>query len=434
MKVRYVAAAALVAALAVGVTTAGAKTAAPSGSTRAAATTITVWLQTDAQSGWPQIVAAANRAFQAQHSGVDVKVEYQGWGDHLTKFDAALAGGDAPDVIELGNTETTKYMAAGALRQLTAANYPNAKTWLPGLKASCTFKGRTFCVPYYAGARAVIYRKDFYRQAGIKGTPKSLAEFVADGKMLMKKYGKDRNFSAVYFPGKYWYAAMSFVYDYGGQIATLKDGKWQGTLNSPQAIRGLTAWKTAAQSLSRANKTGDEGNPQQALVFSKGHVASFIGNGWEWPYALDEKVGNPSLSSVMGAYPMPSHVKGKYMPTFLGGSDLAIPITSKQVSLAADWVKAFTSTSSMRQLATDGKVIPNTTTLTGINASNPQLAPFAKAATSSWFVPTAPNWANVENANVLQNMLVRIVTNRASVASAARSASSQITRILNAST
>jgi N,N'-diacetylchitobiose transport system substrate-binding protein len=434
MKVRYVAAAALVAALAVGVTTAGAKTAAPSGSTRAAATTITVWLMTDAQSSWPQIVAAANRTFQAQHSGVDVKVEYQGWGDHLTKFDAALAGGDAPDVIEFGNTETTKYMAAGALRQLTAANYPNSKTWLPGLKASCTYKGRTFCVPYYAGARAVIYRKDRYRQAGIKGTPKSLAEFMVDGRKLMKKFGGDRNFSAVYFPGKYWYAAMSFVYDYGGQIAALRNGKWQGTLNSPRAIRGLTAWKTVAQTLSRANKTGDEGNPQQALVFSKGHVASFIGNGWEWPYALDPKVGNPSLAPVMGAYPMPSHVRGHLMPTFLGGSDLAIPITSKQVSLAADWIKAYTSTSSMRQLASAGKVIPNTTTLTSINASNPQLAPFAKAAASSWFVPTAPNWANVENANVLQNMLVRIITNRASVASASRAASSQITRILNAST
>ena len=32
----------------------------------------------------------------------------------------------------------------------------------------------------------------------------------------MAKYGKDRNFSALYYPGQYWYAAMSFVYDHGG--------------------------------------------------------------------------------------------------------------------------------------------------------------------------------------------------------------------------
>ena len=116
----------------------------------------------------------------------------------------------------------------------------------------------------------------------------------------------------------------------------------------------------------------------------------------------------------------------------VGGSDLAIPITSQNVSLAADWIKSYTSTASQRALATQGKVIPNTTTLASINASNPQLAPFAKAAKYSWFVPTTPNWANVENADVLQNMLVSIFTGRASVQKAASSASSQITRILNA--
>ena len=56
----------------------------------------------------------------------------------------------------------------------------------------------------------------------------------------MAKYGgsKDPTYSAVYFPGRYWYAAMSFVYDFGGQIAKTKSGKWVGTLDSPQALAG----------------------------------------------------------------------------------------------------------------------------------------------------------------------------------------------------
>jgi N,N'-diacetylchitobiose transport system substrate-binding protein len=428
MRLRLLVAAICAVALAVAASTAAGGTSARGSAT---AGKITVWLQNDAQSGWPEIVAAATKAFQAKHPGVDVDVQYQTWGTHLTKFDAALAGGDAPDVIEMGNTEMTKYMAAGAFRQLTRANYPNAKTWLQGLADSCTYNGKTYGVPYYAGARAVIYRKDLYRKAGIKGTPKSLAQFNADGKKLMKKYGKDRNFSALYFPGKYWYASMSFVYDYGGRIAVLKGGKWQGALNSKASLAGLNALKATVKTQSRANKTGDEANPQQALVFAKGKVGSFIGNGWEWPYALDPKLGNPALAPAVGAYPMPSHIAGRYMPTFLGGSDLAIPITSQNVAMAADWIKAFTSTESERALATQGKVIANTTTLAAINASNPQLAPFAKAAKFSWFVPTTPNWANVENADVLQNMLVSIFTGRASVQKAANSASSQITRILN---
>jgi N,N'-diacetylchitobiose transport system substrate-binding protein len=120
------------------------------------------------------------------------------------------------------------------------------------------------------------------------------------------------------------------------------------------------------------------------------------------------------------------------MPTFLGGSNLAIPRTSSNKQLAIDWLKEFTSTESETAMAKLG-VIANTTTLLGINKSNPKLGPFAAAAAKSWFVPTAPNWANVESANVLQNMLVSIATGRSSVQKAAANASKQITSILNAS-
>jgi N,N'-diacetylchitobiose transport system substrate-binding protein len=424
MKARYLAAALLAVMLAVAASTAS------GGTSRSHATKIVVWLMNDAQSGWPEAVALANRNFKAQHPDVDVDIQYQTWGAHLTKLDAGLAGGDAPDVIELGNSEMAKYMAAGAFKRLTQSAFPNNKTWLQGLKTSAMYNGKLYGVPYYAGARAVIYRTDQYKAAGIKGTPKSLAQWMADGRKLMKKYGNDSGYSAVYFPGKYWYFAMSFVYDYGGQIAVQKGGKWKATLNTPRAIVALNQVKKVFTQLSRASKTGDEANPQQSLVFSKGKVGSFIGNGWEWPYALDAKLGNPALASSINAYPMPSHTKGKFMPTFLGGSDLAIPVTTKNQSLAADWIKAFTGTAAQSEIAKAGN-IANTTKLLAFNASNPKLAPFARAAKFSWFVPTSPNWVNVENANVLQNMLVKIATGRASVKAAANSANSQITRILN---
>ena len=433
MKHRTIGALALAAALLVSAVAASAGSSSPD---RQSATKVVIWLQNDADNGWKEMVTSTNDAFKAKHRDVEVDVQYQSWGDHLTKFDAALAGGTAPDVIELGNTETTRYMASRLLQDLTTqkGSFPNSKTWLKALTDSCTYNGRLYCVPYYAGARAVIYRKDQYKAAGVKGTPKSLAEFQAAGQKLIKKYGKQRNYSALYFPGRYVWASMSFVYDYGGKIAEFKNGKWKGTLDSPQAIQGLTKLKGTVRSLSRANKTGDEANPQQALVFAKGRVGAFIGNGWEWPYALDKKLGNPALAPKIGAYPMPSHVKGKFMPTFLGGSDVAVPVTSKNKALAYDWIRIFTSNSAMRTLATIGKQIPNTTTLASINASNPQLAPFANASKFSWFVPTAPNWVKVENARVLQVLVQTIVTGKATVAKAAKRASDQITKILNSPT
>ena len=429
MRRKILAAIALASMLAV-VASASARPEAPA---RAQADKVTVWLMGDAQANWPEAVAAANAAFKQKHPGVDVDVQYQSWGDYKTKFEATLAAGSGPDVIEFGNTDVPKYSAAGALAPLAKADFPNSASWLSGLAKAGTYNGKLYAVPYYAGARGVIYRTDQYKAAGITKTPKTLAEFNAAGAKLMAKFGgsKNPNYSAVYFPGRYWYAAMSFVYDYGGQIAKTKNGKWVGTLAEPKALSGLTAWRSAARLLSRANKTGDEAHPQQALVFAKGSVGSFIGNGWEWPYALDPKVGNPALVGKIGAYPMPSHTPGRYMPTFLGGSNLAVPVTSKQKARAADWIAAFTSTANETTMAAKGGVIPNTTTLARVNASKPSLAPFAEAAKYSWFVPSTPNWANVESANVLQTMLSGILRNPGQTKQLAQKASERITEILN---
>jgi N,N'-diacetylchitobiose transport system substrate-binding protein len=421
MKMRFIAVAALAAALAVAASTAAGST------QKSAATSITVWTMGD----WPDLVAAATKTFKQQHPDVDVKFEPQTWADHLTKLDASLAGGNAPDVIELGNSEMTKYMAAGGFADLTSAksSFDNSSTWVKAMTTSGTYKGKLYGIPYYGGVRAVLYRTDLYKRAGIKRAPKSLDEFMANGKKLNAKFGKDPNFSALYMPGKYWYAAMQWVYDYGGQIAVQRGGKWVGALDSPKAILGLTKWKQSI-SLSRADKAGDEA--KQDAAFAQGHVAALLGLSWERGVITDKKSGNPKLEPVIGAYAMPSHVKGQTMPVFLGGSDLAVPVTSKNKQLAIDWMKAFTSTESETAMAKLG-VIPNTTSLLKFTASNPQLAGYAAAAKNTWFVPINPNWANVESANVLQNMLSAIATGHASVKGAAIAASKQITTILNAS-
>src|SRR5262245_61356140 len=161
MNVRIFAAAALVAALAV------VAVGATGASGRSSANTLTVWLQVDAQSGWPEVVAAANAQFKAQNPGWDVDVQYQTWPTHLAKFDATLAGNSAPDVIEMGNTEMTKYMAAGAFQDLSSISFPNKSTWLGGLAKSGQYGGKIYGVPYYAGSRVITYRTDLFKSAGV---------------------------------------------------------------------------------------------------------------------------------------------------------------------------------------------------------------------------------------------------------------------------
>ncbi len=412
---------------------AAAVTAAMGATKKTTASSITVWLQVDAQSGWPKAVAAANATFQQQNPGVTVNVQYQQWNTHLQKFDATLAGNTAPDVIEMGNSEMTKYMAAGAFADLTAdkSTFPNSSTWLKGLTDSATYDGKLMGVPYYAGTRIVIYRKDMFKESGITKPPTSLAQLVADGKKIGAANSSDTTFSPLYIAGKDWYTAMGFVYDFGGQIATQSGGTWTGTLDQPRAIAGLNAFKNTFLALSKASKSTDEANPFPTTPFSQGHAASFVGPGWQYGYALDPKAGNPKLKPVMAAFPMPSHTPGKTMPGFLGGSDLAIPASSANKSLAEQWIADFTSNASEAVIVKAGN-IPNTTALLNLVKGTPGTA-LAASAKATWFVPTAKNWANVESSNVLRTMLTNILTGKQTVQQAASSTSSKITSILNAS-
>jgi N,N'-diacetylchitobiose transport system substrate-binding protein len=404
---RKIVAAAFVAALAVAATSA---TGASGGK---AADTLTVWLQVDAQSGWPEVVAAATAQFKAANPGWDVDVQYKTWGNHLGQFDASLAGGNAPDVIEMGNTEMTKYMAAGAFQDLGGISFPNQSTWLAGLAASGRFGGKLYGVPYYAGSRVVTYRTDLFNQINAK-VPTSLAEFTAIAKRLGAR-NKSKAFSPVYMAGTEWYVALSFVYDYGGKIAITRKGKWVGTLDRPAALQGLAAYKRFFEAASRGPKSGDEAHPFPYTVYAQGNAGSIYGAGWFTCCVGDYK--NRTAQFVM-----PGHIKGQPIPGFLGGSDLAVPIGGDKDKAAA-WIRAFTDNASMTTLRSKGN-IPNTTSLLGTSVNE-------RAARRSWFVPTAKNWVNVENGNILRTMLSRILTNKMTIKQAAEVASDNIAFTLN---
>jgi N,N'-diacetylchitobiose transport system substrate-binding protein len=247
------------------------------------------------------------------------------------------------------------------------------------------------------------------------------------GQKLMAAHSSDPNFSALYFPGKYWYAALPFIWDNGGDIATQSGGKWQGSLNTSDSQQGLTTLSKLVSSLSKADKTGDEA--KQDAAFAQGHIAMIIANGWEVGVITDPKAGDPKLADKLGAFPIPSHKAGQTAPVFLGGSDLAVAKKSTHQNLANAWIALLTGNKHMTEMATVGGVIPNTTSMlnlgTGINAV------FYGAAKNSRFVPNSQNWASVENANVLPDMLVKIFTQQMPIPDATKSASNKITTILN---
>jgi N,N'-diacetylchitobiose transport system substrate-binding protein len=406
--------------VAVAVATLGLAATASAGVSHAQANKLTVWLQVDAQSGWPDVVAAANQQFQKDNPGWTVDVQYQNWGDHLQKFDATIAGNDTPDVLEMGNTEMSKYMVAGAFADITGSKsqFSNSGSWLAGLTKSSMYQGKLYGVPYYAGSRVITYRSDLFSKAGITKAPTSLAQFESDAAKVAAKNKGKKGFSPVYLAGTDWYSALSFVYDYGGSIATTHAGKWVGALDSKKSIAGLTAYKAFFQKTApKSAATLDEGNPAPYTVFSQGTTSAIFGPGW-----FSCCTGN-SYKSVTAQFVMPGHAAGTSMPGFLGGSDLAVPAQSKSKTQATAWIADFTNTANERSLQAKGN-IPNATNLLGTSVNE-------RAASRSWFVPVAKHWVDVENGNILRTMLGEILTGHLTVKQAAQVASDNITRVLN---
>ncbi|RPE40838.1 carbohydrate ABC transporter substrate-binding protein (CUT1 family) [Streptomyces sp. Ag109_O5-1] len=388
---------------------------------------LTVWLTVDAQNNWPDLVKAADAAVQKKHPGIKINHEYYGWPDKNTKLDAVLATDKTPDVVEMGNTEMLGYMVKGAFAPVDASQFTSSDQWLDGLKASVTYQGKTYGVPYYAGGRVANWRKDVAASAGIKTTPKTYTELTADLDKIQKKEGD--KFSAWYQPTRDWYAAMSFVYDAGGSIAVENGGQWKGNLSSAESLKGLNEFKNVIDKYMHGDKTKDESD--RYIVYGQGKSAMIFGAAWEGATAADpknDKTGGKLKDNLVNfVMPGPS---GKNMPVFLGGSDLAIPVKSKAQGVAAEWINAFTGPSGQKGLMAKGNLPNNKTDLATLK-SDPATAVPATAAESNWFVPMAPGWGQVEKAQVLQTMLQNIGTGKETVEAAAKEADVAIDKVIN---
>jgi N,N'-diacetylchitobiose transport system substrate-binding protein len=386
---------------------------------------LTVWLTVDAQNNWPELVKAADDAVAKKHPGIKIKHEYYGWPDKNTKLDAVLATDKAPDVVEMGNTEMISYMAKGAFAEVDPSKFANSDKWLDALKDSVTYNGKTYGVPYYAGGRVGTWRKDIAAEAGVKAAPKTWAELTAALDAIQKKKGD--KFSAWYQPSPDWYAAMSFVYDAGGSIAKQDGETWKANLSSPESVKGLTEYKNILDKYMHGDKTKDESD--RPVVFGQGKSATIFAAGWEGATAADpksDKVGG--LKDKLENFVMPGP-NGKNLPVFLGGSDLAIPVKSKAQGVAAEWIAAFTGAEGQKGLVAKGNLPNNKADLAPLK-SDPATAVPATAAESSWFVPTAPGWGQVEKAQTLKTMLIDIAKGKP-VDQAAKEADAAIDKVIN---
>ncbi|MBF8194163.1 extracellular solute-binding protein [Nonomuraea sp. K274] len=396
----------------------------PAPGASAAPAKLTVWIMDGSVT--QDLLKKFEAEYEGAHQGVDLDLQIQAWDGIGERVTAALASTDAPDVIEVGNTQVAQYSASGGVTDLTAKVAElKGEDWLPGLAQPGNIDGKQYGIPWYAANRVVVYNKDLFAEAGIKEPPKNRDEWLN----ITTKLNKGGN-QGIYLPGQTWYALAGFVWDEGGDLAVQEGGqeggKWTGALGTPQSLAGMDFYKRL-QALGKGPKDADEANPPQHEVFAQGKVAQIIAVPGIAARVLEV---DPKLKDKMGFFPIPGKTADKPGAVFTGGSDLIVPAASQRQEEAYELVKALAGEQFQTELAKAMSFVPNRTSLAGVLSGDEGTAAMAVGAANGRATPNTPNWAAVEATSVIKQYMTAVLTG-ADPAAEASKVSESITTTLN---
>jgi ABC-type glycerol-3-phosphate transport system substrate-binding protein len=369
-----------------------------------------------------------------------VSVDWIPWGNRTTDWTNALTSGKgAPDITELGNTDTPGVASQGALADVTTSvkSWSHSSDIIAGNLANDTISGQNFAVPWFGGVRGVWYRKDQFAKAGITAAPTTWAQFVADAKLLMKKYPGTYGIGA---PSNFTNGIVSFIWGAGGQVAVQKGGKWVAELNSPQSEAGIKFYSDLllTQHVSPAKYIGQTelGAPGATSGgsnedFAKGTLDMYMDG--PWALASLEAVSK-KYSSQWASFPIPSENGPTPAPAFSGGSDLGVWAKSPNKTAAWDLVTVMDSPSNATTFANSQGFFPEFTSQlsSGVYSSSPVMAGFAKAAGVTQISPlNSKNWATADATDQIIPDMMKALMQGANLTTTVNKANTELQNVLN---
>lgn len=373
--------------------------------------------------------AYAKSEFEKANPNAELVIEEQVWDGLVDKLTTALSGSDSPDVVEVGNTQAVAFTSAGAFLDISDKKAElGGDDLLKGFVESGSYDGKFYAAPYYAGSRLVFYRKDLTTKAGITTPPATLADYVADGAKL-REQGGGGQFSGIWFPGQDWRNALPYIWSAGGDLAVQKDGKWQGSLSTPESVAGLKQVQQVMTTASGAAKDGNEKDPQ--VPWCANQIGMLSAPGWVKGsiIAPKDKGGCPEAEANLGVFALPGSEAGKTAPVFLGGSNIGISAKSKNPELAYGLLKVLVGDGFQTMMAKAG-LVPAKTSLFSAMGTDDVAKATAQAASNTRLTPAAPGWANVESDKILEDLFVQIAQG-GDVQQLATAADAKITAALN---
>ncbi|WP_049573733.1 extracellular solute-binding protein [Nonomuraea sp. SBT364] len=364
-------------------------------------------------------------------TGAEVKVEWIPWPQVNDKFTAAAAGGEGPDVTEIGNDQVPLWQSQDALAPITPVTTGGEHAQIPkNLFGLETIDGEVYAMPWGAGTRAVMYRKDWFEDLKIE-VPKTWDEVIAAGQKIQKEKGKDVDGFAFNGGSDANHLLGALAWSEGGEYATKEGDKWVGKLTDPTFKAGFEAYTGIVTSGVSGKSRLTQNTTDIRTRFSNGKVGMYLTASWDIATIKEESKGKLK-EDQMAFFPLPSRAGGE-APAFFGGNDIAVWNDAKNKELATEFVKTATSKKWADRYAMDGGLLPIYPDTLSSLASDPAQAPFAAAFAKAKAFPADPNWTEAnETKAVLQNAARSVIEGKATADEALAKANTELEEILNA--
>ncbi len=361
---------------------------------------LSVWIMQPGSDEVENIVGDSVEAFEEEHGNVTVDLQFVPWDAAHDQFVTAIGGGQVPDVAEMGNTWTPEFAELGGLAPIEGDIDGD---YIDSMVDSGIVDGEAYGYPWYAGARALIYRADVFEELGLEA-PTDWDELFEVGETIEAETDMD----PINVAGNYVHMQAPMVWHAGGDIAVEENGTWSANVDSEE---GRAAFEAYAELFERG------WSPEGAISWSSVDVreafanedsAMMIGGGWDLAAAIGE---NPDLEGNVATELTPAGPGGS-QEAFAGGSHLVQFAESDELELGREFIDHMLQEDEVTEFAEALGFLPGT--VSGVEASEASgddlYDTFAtQMVEHSRSYPSTGAWGAIEGDQVFQNAIQQVM-------------------------
>lgn len=288
-----------------------------------------------------------------EKTGIKVDMEIIGWNDLQTRIQTAVTSGQAPDVVNIGNTWATSLQSTGGFLPLEGdamkAIGGSEKFVEAALETSGAPGEAPTSVPLYGMVYGLYYNKAIFAEAGVQ-PPTTYEELISTAKKLTK----DGKFALSLPAGAYTSNAHFAFLNSAQNGAELFDGEGKPTFTSDGVVDGVKRYLDLMQAEKVVNPADVQADSGKGLHdFTSGKVAMIIGA------SMDTSIlGDGMKAEDYGVVPYPAPEGAEKISSFPAGINMSVFKNTKNKDGALKFVEFMTNAETQKTLNDQYGTIP----------------------------------------------------------------------------